>query len=236
MTLEGSRELAIRRAVVALLDGARRDDLTREAWQAFLRRARRDWTTAWPALLHSALAMAPGVTYGDTDGPALWTQTDPAVMPLGAVRAATERLYWTPADDAPWMACLPLYGHAEAPEGCEEMGRCLVADDLIVWKPDEPERWWLRTAAVDVLGWSHAEERMAEDKAVRVYGSPNVWNLEGAGAAPGCCIVDYGSARVRMMLKEASAFICDSVEAGEKLQKIVWRTLPRIMIAMKDID
>src|SRR5882757_9915166 len=142
--------MAVRRATVALLDGARRDDLTREAWQAFLRRARRDWATAWPALLHSALAMAPDVTFGDQDGPPLYWPSLPAPMPLGAARAAVQRIYWEAADDAPWLACLPLYAAEDPPAGCEEMGRCLVADDLIVWKPDEPERWWVRTVAVDV--------------------------------------------------------------------------------------
>ena len=227
---EESRELALRRAMVALCDGARRDPLSREALEAWKRRNRRCWAQAWPQLLRSVLALAPGVTYGDTDGPPLWSHIEPAAYPLGAVKAATARRYWEPADDAMWLASLPIYQAVDPPQGCEEMGRALYVAEMIVYNVADPARWWLRTGAVDILGSGHVEERLESGKPVRIFATPERWRSEGGGTAMGCCVVNWGSAAARRILVEARGLVADSIEAGDELQRRVWRSLPTVSV------
>jgi hypothetical protein len=313
LTVEQSRALAVRRAIRGLVDGQIRErsgnlrsSIAVEAWEAWARRNRKRFAESFPQLLDAALTMAPGVLLPphadivDSDlgfeaGVPSWWPSEPAPMPLGAVRASVGSKYWEPDPEGRWLATLPLYEAREpslwsyadrlawlnlAPTDKEGRARWLMdfcyiehvepallaADcedcpveiireamqpvldewcgttvatrprwldvaDIVAWDPKEPAKWWVREGGLDIVGWAHAEQRLEDGKAVRVYATPAAWNEAGAAGAPGCCVLNWKSGRARRLLIEATGLTGDSTEHGEALQKLAYRAIPRIFVA-----
>ncbi len=100
--------------------------------------------------------------------------------------------------------------------------------DLLVFRPAEPARWWLRCGIVAALG----EEAMPNfsDAPVPVWRDPLAWLKSGA---IGICPVDPDPASVRDVLLRLPSIDAEDVAHGREIESLMsrsWTRLPPIYV------
>ena len=93
------------------------------------------------------------------------------------------------------------------------VGEWWSIDDLVAFKPSEPDKWRLRLGVGTLLGLDWPEWCRLHEEPLRLFSNPLEW-LRGSGR--GSCIVDW-SINLPLHLGNVSSVICDSVELASRV-------------------
>jgi hypothetical protein len=96
--------------------------------------------------------------------------------------------------------------------------------DLIAWRPAEPNQWYQRTCAIDLLGERRAFCCYFEQKPLKLWSTPAAWLLaEGDGA---CALRE----RALTNLGEVPEIHAETYELAKRIQQARERQWPEIKV------
>lgn len=103
--------------------------------------------------------------------------------------------------------------------------------DLVAWRPERPELWWLLVGSAQWLGPAEPEP-LAEEGPLRLVSTPLAW----LGRRNAVCVLDWSADTIaRLMPHGGGQVVCDDVDVGERLQRLLAKArLPAIGVELRE--